>query len=94
MRTIENKATALPDNMDYAKLIKICVNVPPKEGFSVEEMKKRIRILDVLDKDPIEIEDADFSILKQCVTQFRWGVLNKEIIAFVDYIQELKENNA
>ena len=96
MKTIENKITNLmagEHKLTYVDLIRICVNTKV-DGFSTDEMRKRIRILDKLDipspDGNINFEDADFETLKLCIKKMRWDVIHKDIIAFEDYINNLK----
>ncbi len=96
MIIIENKVAALPTETNYAQLIKACVNVPPKEGFTVDEMRKRIRLIDATenigDNKSFEVEDADIEVLKPCVKAMRWIILHKDLIEFVDYIMALEKD--
>ena len=81
-------------NADYAALIKMCVNQPqinPQSGqsvgFSIDDIRSRLRIIDVVDNPKngtINIEDADFELLKQCVTSYRWAAVSQIILDFVD----------
>ncbi len=93
MKTVENKRLEIPGNVkSTSDLIKICIQNPPQNGYDVSEMRKRIRVTDVIEKagnGTLEFEDADFECLRQCVKNMRWFVVHKEIIEFVDYISEL-----
>lgn len=90
MKTLENKGVEFAEDVDYFKLIESCVNVTPEKGFTVKEMKKRLRVLDALNGDKTaEIEDADFKVLKNCVEQMKWAIMHKEIVDFVDYIENV-----
>jgi hypothetical protein len=61
---------------------------PSKEGIDVAEMRRRIRVIDVIEKDGelLEFEDSDYDCVKRCVESMRWASIHKEIIEFVDYI--------
>ena len=92
MKTVDNKKLNIPGNVKkYSDLIMLCVKNPPQGGYEVLEMRKRIRVMDVIDEENelLEFEDADFDCIKQCVKNMRWGFAHKEIINFVDYITEL-----
>lgn len=89
MKTLENKTTELPngeEKLTYFELAKSCVNVPPQQGFDVQEMNKRLRVIEKLEGEKVEMEDADFDTLKQCVNDMKWGVLHRDISDFVKYI--------
>lgn len=102
-KTIKNKQTKISifdetgnpiQNADYASLIKMCVNQPTlnpqsgqSTGFSVEEIRSRMRIIDVIESSKngsIIVEDADYDLLKQCVQSYRWGAVSQIILDFVD----------
>ena len=81
-------------------LLKSVINSPTKEGFSVDEMTKRLRLLNEVDKHKdlfeitegkfddamlerkatLELEDADFTKLKELFKEMKWGVVSKTII--------------
>jgi hypothetical protein len=81
-------------------LLKSSINSPTKEGFSVDEMMQRLRLLDkvethkglfdikleeftdsMLDRTAtLELEDSDFSKLKELFKGMKWGVISKTII--------------
>jgi len=101
MKTIVNKETTLPverdgkdSKMKYFDFIRVCVNKnDPQKGFTVEDMKKRFDIIDLLedDKAELDVEDAVFENIKKYVKEMdgSWGTINKTIIEFVDYINSL-----
>lgn len=39
-----------PNKTTYRELIKIAINNVPKEGFGIEDIRKRLRVLDALEK--------------------------------------------
>ena len=96
MKKIENKQ--VKDNSNFIKsyfaLIATCLNVPQKTGMDIIEMRKRIKILDkILDKNAAlpsaDFEDFEVKIIKSCVADMRWIVVDKEIVNFVDYIESV-----
>lgn len=92
MKTVQNKKLNIPGDIEkYSGLIAVCVRNPPKDGYDVTEMRKRIKILDITDKgdETLEFEDADYECVKQCVKGMRWASVHKEIVEFVDYISGL-----
>ena len=93
MKTVENKKLEVPGNIEkYSDLIMLCVTNPPQGGYDVAEMRKRLKVMDTIERggDNLEFEDADFDCVKQCIKSMRWAFIHKEIIDFVDYISELK----
>jgi len=92
MVKITNKVVKVGEReLSYADLIRTSVQNPPQGGFSVKEMKDRMRILDAVDlaeknKAEIQLEDADAERLAACVAQMRWAVLDPAIVGFCDEV--------
>jgi hypothetical protein len=81
-------------------LLKSAINNPSQNGFSVDEMMKRLRLLDKVDEfkglfdikpddfndsmlertAQLELEDSDFSKLKELFNEMKWGVVSKTIV--------------
>lgn len=91
MKVIENRQIEFSDVQNYAGLIRVCVSVPG-QGIDLDAMRKRLRVLDALEKagDTIEIEDADLKTVQECVKQMKWSVVHRDIVEFGDYIGGLK----
>jgi len=96
MKKIENKKVDVKktDIKNYFRFIAISINVPPEGGYSIIEMRNRMKILDKITngnelKDSAEFEDSEFKCIKECVNKMRWGIISKDIIKFADYINSL-----
>ena len=80
----------------YADLCLICIRTPKKEGFSVEEMRKRFRIIDALEGASkvatINLEDQDAAFLKEVMAEFKWSNMHKDIIELTDHVSDLKNS--
>ena len=69
-------------------LINSVLNNTPERGFTFDELKKRRRISDQLEKAEKEklneliLEDSDFETLRECVKNMNWAVRSKEIESF------------
>lgn len=73
----------------------------PADGrsASIDEMRSSIRVMDALQKVPdpekgsefpvVELEDADYTFMKQKVLGSRWPQVDKEILAFIDDVTNL-----
>lgn len=100
MKTIDNKTTNLSflvegkeKKMTYKDILKLILDLPPEKGYSITEMRQRLKIYAEIEpdkKNKINLEDADFSILKKLVLDFKWAQHHKDIVAFVDHIESLK----
>lgn len=96
MKQLELKAELLErdgESTGTRELIEIAINnVPKGNGLTPIDMRKRIRILDMLGKSnaALELEDADAAVLCDCVDQMRWGIVDRGILSFCDAIDVLK----
>jgi hypothetical protein len=94
----EEKSTPkkyVPKDATYADLALICVRAPKEGGFGVEEMRKRFRIIEALDglgpNASVKLEDQDAAHLTEICTEFKWNLMHKDIITFIDYVGKLKK---
>jgi hypothetical protein len=80
------------NGFDYKLLIKNILSVPvnPQVGLTVDEIRKAVRIMDLIDKskDKLELEDADYDYLKNRIETNKFAIAHKDIIEFVDDILE------
>jgi hypothetical protein len=72
------------------------MSVSPESKINVGEMRKRVRVLDALEaaekiaQNYIDLEDADFDMLKGAIEGFPFQIANKDILKTVDAINEAK----
>jgi len=100
MKKLENKEIELEFEKDkkigFADLATVCLNQIPEGGLSPLEMSKRIGVLGKFNTAKIgakiELEDAQFEILKQCADATRWRLIHKDIVEFNDYLEKLNTN--
>lgn len=102
MKVLENKKLTIQQNgkfIDYKQLIRNCLDDVPTSpatgaplGFSRSDMRDRDRIEIVIDKpgDEIKFEDTDADNLKRLVVSMRWAMRHKEILKFVEAVEEMK----
>lgn len=96
---IADKEGKLIENASYSDILRACVNsIADDRGLpipiTIEEMKKRLRILDVLDSSKnsnIILEDADAAKLQELVANHKWLNIEREIVEMVDFVAEMKE---
>lgn len=96
-KTIENKTTTLDfqvgkenRKMTYFDLIKICLDNPPKTGFSRDDIKKRNRIEEKLKNENAELEHDEFYSLKKICNEATWNNRHLDIESFLDYLDDVK----
>ena len=84
------------DPFVYADAIRMVIRQPldKQAGVSIEEMRKGIRILDALDAatgDTLDLEDADYDHLKAKVEAMHWGVVDRDLLGFIDAVLTASE---
>lgn len=92
MKTLINKTIKVAGNeTNYKELIESALNQTPQGGFSFEEIRKRNKIQDVLDKanGKMSFEDAEAENLKEIVNASRWIVRDKSIEEFGEEVNNL-----
>jgi hypothetical protein len=79
-------------DVTYADLIKYCLDTPPQGGFSVSEMSKRIKILDILENSEsganLSFGKDQGNTIMQCIDSSKWSRMHRDITEFVDYARE------
>lgn len=96
MKEVTNKKTELlnekKENLNYGDLIKTVIGTLTADGVTIAQMRQRMKIIDVCTAggEVLSFEDTDFSFIKDQISFFRWGVMNKDIIDFGEYIAEMK----
>lgn len=85
----------------YSDIIELCVNQPPLNpqtgqpvGFSIDDIRKRLRLIECLNSaknGTIEMEDADYALVNECVRQYKWNKVDKMIVEFVDAVEKANE---
>lgn len=99
MKNFKNQQTELTDIKDgkevsltFVDLAKITLNVPPKEGWLLDEMKMRFKLEDKLVNtevgETLQLDDADVEKLLQCA-KIPWRAKHRDIIRYVEYLEEL-----
>jgi hypothetical protein len=80
----------------YKEMIQVILESPsdPTKGLSIDEVRKSIRILDVLEKsgDVLQVEDADFSHLLSKVRATKFSTANKVFVDFVEDFEKAEKN--
>jgi hypothetical protein len=82
-----------PIPLDYAETLLIVLDSPPREGFSVAEMRKRLLISDKLEgaqmaeADHVLLEDAEHKTLAALVREHRFRLSHYAILEFIDAIE-------
>jgi hypothetical protein len=58
----------------------------PVQGANIQEMRKRIKILDKIDAADgvLELEDAEYEVLKAAITSNTFRLVHKDIVTIAD----------
>ena len=91
MKSIPLRTLDAPDNSDpivYKDVLAAVVKRPlnPREGIAISEMRQSLRVLDAIDASngTLELEDADYSLLKEKINAMPWNLVDRRIIELVD----------
>jgi len=66
---------------------------PPGQGLSYQEIRKRDRLLNVLEKsneDYFDLEDSDYEVLKKILDAFQFATAKRELRLILDDIANAK----
>jgi len=81
-------------HLGYADLASMALNTPPENGWTPDDMRKRLKVLVKLENKKlgaeIQLEDAEFEELFRN-KNVRWKFLHKDVVAFDDYLIELQK---
>jgi hypothetical protein len=91
MKTIKLRTVQFGDNvLDYKlQLVGIAGSpVDAQRGASIDELRKSVRVLEVLEKSngEVHLEDADYDHLLEKVRSAKYLIINKEVLQFIDDI--------
>lgn len=81
------------------EILKIVVSQPlPNQGITVDDMRRRCRILEVLEKleddsDVMLLEDADHAVLVRLMNGFQFGVADSRLLKVIDDVIGAVEPN-
>lgn len=104
MKSLENKTTEITkadeagnkSGMTYAELGLIALNNPPQGGWTTSEMRDRLKVVGKLEDNTeavtINLEDAEFNKLTECMKGVKWNFMHKDLVSFEDYLSELAKS--
>lgn len=89
MKTVSIRKHGKNPNLNTKNLIISALENPTEGGFSVTEMRNRLKVMDKVDalneeSTVLELEDAEFETVKNAVKQVKWAILDKFIVEFDD----------
>lgn len=106
MKTFINKKTEITQAatatatektiMGYANLAIVGLNTAPQGGWTPAEMSERLKVIAKLDAAELDaevlLEDAEFNLLVAC-SNIKWQFMHKDVVAFAEYLEEVKKQN-
>ncbi len=77
-------------------LLQIVRQAPDQRGWSLDEVRQGIRLLDALEPatvgDVVGFEDADYAQLVERARNFRWAWVDRRIDQFVRHLETATDN--
>lgn len=82
------------ESADYSYFLRAALrHTDQQSGMGVEVMRKRIKVLDKLEDvnigGKVELTQEEVNVVKASVSVMAWGFVDRDIIAFSDYIESL-----
>ena len=83
---IENKETSLTDDsgkkLSYADVLILTVNGEVKHGMDIQEMRKRVDLIEALDKSEefVELDEEQTVLLRGLWATHRWKAPHPDIL--------------
>ena len=71
---------------DTRSVLKQVMNASPR-GMLLDEMRKRIKIMDMLDemaRVSLDVEEDQFKLIVGAITNFPFGIAHKDLLAVID----------
>ena len=70
-------------------ILRLVAGSSPQKALSVDDMRRRVRILDALDEvphngDTLVLEDEDARALGEAIESFPWASANKGLLTILD----------
>lgn len=81
------------ENLGFVDLALVGLNSPPKEGWSVGDMRNRFKVIDKLEglqlDASVELSAEEIQSIKDA-SDIKWTAMHKDIVAYYDYLETLK----
>ena len=90
MRTIQFKTGETFDEIDVLKAV---VSQNPDTGYSLDDVRQGVRVLDKLDAAKaglVAFEEAEHAFAARRLRAFKWRAITPELLPFIDRVLEAK----
>lgn len=91
MKKIKLRRDLMAGNEKISSLtiLRLVAGSSPQKALTVDDMRRRVRILDALDEvphngDTLVLEDEDVKALVDAIEGFPWASANKSILTIID----------
>lgn len=73
---------------DFKDLLKNTVGAAPEQGYSIDEVRLAIKVLDKIEScgSDIEFEDTEHTFVVSRISNVKWLKASPEIVKFVDCV--------
>lgn len=96
LRTVPITILGEESDFEYKAMLQVLLENPanPQQGAGIAEVRRCIKLLDLLDTPGGEIvlEDADFQFLLERVRGTKFTHNNRAFVEFVDYFEKVAES--
>lgn len=74
-------------------VLRLVAGHSPQRAITIEEIRRRVRILDALDAADAELllEDADAEVLVRALEGFPWNMASRELLEIIDDVLTAEE---
>ena len=77
---------------DEREGLKALVSNAPERGYTLEQMRRGVKILDRLDSEsPLVLEEAEWAFLVDRIQNTQWRVATALVLAMVDKVLDAQE---
>lgn len=91
-----------PEKLSTAAILRLVVGNSPQRPMSIDEIRRRVRVLDVLDEatkpgaqsEFLLLEDEDHKTLVSAIEGFPWSAASKALLTIIDDIVQADKTKA
>jgi len=101
MKTLTNKTTQIvlkndeqgkPVFATYGDLLLITINMAPEQGFSIADIRERLKIASAIEESKdgeIKLNESESALLKASFDKFKWAQIHKDLVELSDKLNSL-----
>ena len=93
---LDEKGEERKDEVFYKSLIIGALNFVQEGGIPLSEQGKRLRVIEKIENakngTELELDDVDIDLIYQLLQNMKYGLIDKGLLEFGDYIKKVKES--